>query len=253
MSHNISTRIVCVSDTIGKESEISIPSGSVFVHAGDFSCNGTHEQLLDFRNFVDELPHPQKMIIAGNQDISIQTDFYKKSGAIIHEELFQNPEFDALAYSTACRMTITSSSFPFYMYLDDCASKIVTDDENQTVYGAPWQTLGKIDKGVLKAKWDKIPNNIDVLITHMPPYGILDEVTAPPKSILGRSRKITRKISKGLSSKNSGAKGEAEGHHHHKKKHQVQHCGCEELLAAVERVKPRLHIFGHAVGGYGKS
>jgi Icc-related predicted phosphoesterase len=29
--------------------------------------------------------------------------------------------------------------------------------------------------------------------------------------------------------------------------------GCEELLAAVERTQPRVHVFGHIHRGYGES
>jgi Icc-related predicted phosphoesterase len=31
-----------------------------------------------------------------------------------------------------------------------------------------------------------------------------------------------------------------------------EHLGCDELLLAVDRVKPKLHIFGHIHGGYGE-
>ncbi len=31
----------------------------------------------------------------------------------------------------------------------------------------------------------------------------------------------------------------------------TEHLGCRELLAAVQRVKPRLHVFGHIHSGYG--
>jgi Icc-related predicted phosphoesterase len=32
-----------------------------------------------------------------------------------------------------------------------------------------------------------------------------------------------------------------------------EHLGCDELLLAVDRVKPRLHVFGHIHGGYGEA
>ena len=51
----------------------------------------------------------------------------------------------------------------------------------------------------------------DVLITHGPPFGVLDKT-----NILG------------------------------------PHLGCEELAKAVSRIKPRLHVFGHIHGGYGR-
>jgi Icc-related predicted phosphoesterase len=62
----------------------------------------------------------------------------------------------------------------------------------------------------LREKWALIPEGTDVLITHGPPFGILDWT----------------------------ARGER--------------VGCEDLLEAVRRVKPRLHVFGHIHEGYGE-
>lgn len=66
----------------------------------------------------------------------------------------------------------------------------------------------------LRAKWDQIPAGIDVLVTHGPPYGHGD--LAPP----------------------------------HFSKH-PRAVGCLELLLAVRRVRPRLHVFGHIHAGHG--
>lgn len=60
----------------------------------------------------------------------------------------------------------------------------------------------------IKRYWDMIPDDTDVLITHGPPMGILDVPIGP-----------------------SGNMG--------------QHVGCWDLMEAVKRVKPKVHIFGH--------
>ena len=51
------------------------------------------------------------------------------------------------------------------------------------LYGTPWTRLhGKPGKAFqlpeseLKEKWEKVPSNIDILISHMPPHGILDDM-----------------------------------------------------------------------------
>jgi len=62
----------------------------------------------------------------------------------------------------------------------------------------------------IKAKWDLIPEDTDVLITHGAPYGHLDQ-------------------SEGVSQ------------------------GCQDLLTAVERVRPKFHVFGHVHKGAGIS
>jgi len=66
----------------------------------------------------------------------------------------------------------------------------------------------------IKKYWDMIPNNTDVLITHGPPHMILDVV---PEFLGDR------------------------------------HEGCEELVKAVDRVKPIAHIFGHLHENGGQS
>lgn len=52
--------------------------------------------------------------------------------------------------------------------------------------------------------WADLPEKVDVLVTHMPPFGILDEVS---REKLGVGSKLLRK--------------------------------------AVEKMKPKIHIFGH--------
>ena len=75
------------------------------------------------------------------------------------------------------------------------------------VYGGAFGMSSAKDR---KRLYAQIPQDIDVLISHGPPYGILD--LAP-------------------------------GSHLHQ--------GCGELLDAVMRVRPRLHVFGHVHGAYG--
>jgi Icc-related predicted phosphoesterase len=69
-----------------------------------------------------------------------------------------------------------------------------------------------VERGAASKKfWDKIPVGTDVLITHGPPFGILDK------------EDIWR-----------------------------EHMGCVQLNKAVQRVRPRLHVFGHIHGGRGR-
>ena len=75
------------------------------------------------------------------------------------------------------------------------------------MYGGAFGVSSAVDRKKLYAQ---IPWDIDVLISHGPPFGILD--TAPM----------------------SGS-----------------HEGCRELLDAVTRVRPKLHVFGHIHNAYG--
>ena len=100
-----------------------------------------------------------------------------------------------------------------FIYLQDEAVTI----EGIKIYGSPWQPTFQdwafnLDRGEeIKQKWDLIPSDVDLLVTHGAPHTILD------------------------------------------KNFQGENIGCEELLAAVRRIKPPYHLFGHIHEGYGRS
>jgi len=143
-------RIVIISDTHGFHNKISIPYGDVFIHAGDFCNFGTFNEARKFAIWLNELPHKYKIIIAGNHDIIIEKDS-EVSGLI----------FGGIAE-----------------YLQDSGTEI----KGIKFYGCPYQpefnnwafNLPRKSKR-LKNKWDKICDDVDILITHTPPFGILDK------------------------------------------------------------------------------
>ena len=216
-------RIVCISDTHSLETYMQpIPDGDVLIHAGDFSNVGTFPEVVRFAEFVSQLPHPQKIVIAGNHDITMQPDFYRANGHRFHPHQFRSAGFDALQYSEKSQEAVRSSVSPSFTYLQDNSTLIVPPvgapvaNSRIEVYGAPWQPefnnwAFNLPPGPeLKAKWDMIPDTTDVLITHGPPYSILDRLLEGDLT------------------------------------------GCQQLRDAVARVRPRLHIFGHIHEGYGE-
>ncbi|MBQ3636625.1 MAG: metallophosphatase domain-containing protein [Bacteroidales bacterium] len=65
-------RIVHISDTHGRHREIEgLPEGDVIVHSGDFTNMGTEEEVLDFLNWMVELPHRHKIFVPGNHDFCL--------------------------------------------------------------------------------------------------------------------------------------------------------------------------------------
>jgi hypothetical protein len=170
---------------------------------------------------MNSLPHKQKIIIAGNHDITMQKDYYAQHGAkMFHPRFFSNASFDVNEYAARSRDIVATDSTD-YTYPEDSECKLVdpntTNETALSIYGSPWQPefydwAYNLPRGTaLKEKWDMIPTTTDVLITHGPPHGILDKAA---DGVL---------------------------------------CGCRELLTTVKnRVKPRLHIFGHIHEGYGK-
>lgn len=147
-------RVVCISDTHGRHkklSKLAMPQGDVIVCSGDISPAGEVEHSLSFMNWFAKLPYQDKIFIAGNHDRS----FENAQAALLEDE--------------AKNLGL--------IYLKD--SSVVIDGVK--FYGSPWQpefrnwafNLPRGEK--LLEKWQMIPEDTDVLITHGPPFGIMDE------------------------------------------------------------------------------
>ncbi len=142
-------KFVCLSDTHCLHDKFEVPEGDVLLHAGDFTMIGRPEKIIDFTAFLESLPHKYKVVIAGNHDL-----LFEKQPAVA-QNLLRN-----------C------------IYLEDSFVEI----EGIKIYGSPWQPwffdwAFNLQRGEeIKKKWDLIPADTDILITHGPPYGHGDEV-----------------------------------------------------------------------------
>lgn len=149
------TRIICTSDTHSKHKQVPIPEGDIFIHAGDLTPRGNHNEFISvgnwFRQLKDRFKH--RIFIAGNHDFSLM---WNK------------------------RMILDAYFDPEVIYLQDSGIEL----EGIKFYGTPWvpwfhQWAFMKFEDELKAHWDAIPEDTDVLITHCPPYDILDMESEP--------------------------------------------------------------------------
>jgi Icc-related predicted phosphoesterase len=152
-------RLVVVSDTHGLHNRIeSLPAGDILVHAGDFMNSGYDtEDILSFDRWLGEQSFKHRVVCAGN-----------------HDRYFQNSPQQA-------RSLLTNA-----LYLESAGVTI----GNVSFWGSPytpeflnWAFMYPRGSAA-KRYWDQIPYNLDVLITHGPPFGILDQ-TAPGDAHLG--------------------------------------------------------------------
>lgn len=179
-------KILAVSDTHGFHNQFfksDFDGIDMIIHAGD--CSNAMSpainanEVTDFLNWFDDIPVKHKVMIAGNHDTSIEAKLIKPSEH--HKNI---------------------------IYLEHELAEI----EGIKIFGSPytprfgnWSFMK--DKGKLDPLWQKIPEGIDILVTHGPPKGILD---------LSRNRQD-----------------------------ELEYCGDRELLNNVYRVKPKHHFFGH--------
>jgi len=140
-------KITAVSDLHGHYPEL--PGGDLLIVAGDVTGNDTPGQHGEFHEWFANQEYVKQVYIAGNHD----NRTYKLG-------------------------------FPKSEYLQDSGIEF----EGFKIWGSPWTkefegmnpkckafTLKTEEE--LNEKWALIPDDIDILITHSPPYGILDGIT----------------------------------------------------------------------------
>ena len=133
-------KILHLSDTHGQHKNLrSLPEADVIVHSGDFTFAGSEEEAYDFMNWFCNLPYEHKVFIAGNHDMCMY-------GADPIGGLSKN-----VHYLNSNSVVIDGMKFyGIPMFMEDCMD-------------------GKLDMLI-----QNIPDDIDVLVTHMPPKGICD-------------------------------------------------------------------------------
>jgi Icc-related predicted phosphoesterase len=185
----MSVKIVTISDSHLSHNQLDIPECDLLIHAGDFSFTGKMIDVLDVNQWFGKLKEKgtikQAILICGNHDWIGET----------------NPSWVKEAF-TNC------------IYLDEEPCEVF----GFKVFGSAWTPefnnwAFNAARGKEIAKhWAKIPDDTQILVTHGPPYGILDINTEEPYP------------------KHLGP----------------EHLGCEELRKRVDALPDlKLHVFGH--------
>ena len=186
-------RITCISDTHTKEKELNLPGGDTLIHAGDFMGSGySLPELTDFLSWLSSQDYTNKILVAGN-----------------HDRIFEeNPR----------AIKAIMEAYPGITYLQD--SVVIIDDVK--FYGSPWTpafgswAFQLHDDLEAEKIYNKVPDDTEILITHGPAYGYLDEIELP--------------LMPGYS---------------------PGHLGCKVLGRLIDRIKPGLHVCGHIHSGRG--
>ena len=192
------TRITFISDTHTRQGQIpysDLPGGDLLIHAGDIMNSGYNKNdIFDFLHWYDSIPgYDKKIFIAGN-----------------HDRMFENdPE----------EVKEILKQYPNIIYLQDEVYEIydLETDKSIKLYGSPWQpefyswAFNMQRNSIqLSGKWEAIPDDTDILITHGPAWGSVDTVAGRPWDNLG----------------------------------------CELLAERIQRFRPKIHVCGHIHSGY---
>jgi len=186
-------KIVAISDTHTKK--IDLPEGDILVHSGDCSYRGTVPEIEQFGDWLGEVQDKYQYIVfvPGNHDWLFEKD-YERAVRILKER-------------ASNVIVLNDSEFTVPVW-------------NVKIWGSPVQpnfggwAFNRARGEEVQKHWYQIPDDTDSLVTHGPPFGVLDEVLYS----FGDS-----------------------------------HVGCEMLARRLEQVKPKLCIFGHIHEGYGQT
>jgi Icc-related predicted phosphoesterase len=174
-----------ISDTHGLHAQVKIPEGTdIIVHSGDASNNrDPFANLPEFGRFVvwfEALPVEHKIYVPGNHDMALAR------GLITESELRSRG------------ITVLNEA--------------ETEIKGLRFFGSPWvprygDWAYMVNRDKLHERWQHIPEDVDVLITHGPPFGILDATYGTD--------------------------------------HKYELVGCRALRKRVEVINPKYMLFGH--------
>lgn len=143
-------QITCISDLHGDEP--TLLGGNILIVAGDLTISHRKEQFCRIFDYIESTPYHHKILIAGNHDDLIQKGEVNVPDGII--------------------------------YLEDSGIELF----GLKIWGSPWVNRFEHmnpraaafagSESFLAEKFAKIPLDTDILITHSPPYRILDSVGA---------------------------------------------------------------------------
>lgn len=148
--------IDCIADLHGHFPKLK--GGDLLIVAGDLT--ETEAQLDQFDDWLDSQKYRKKIFISGNHDNHLVNQKPKK-----HQIKLGGHEREK------------------FEYLCDSG----TEFEGLKIWGSPWtkkfigmnphcMAFSLENEDQLEEKWKLIPNDVDILITHSPPFGILDGI-----------------------------------------------------------------------------
>jgi len=179
-------KIVAISDTHNRHNKLGIPQCDIFIHCGDWTSMGHAHEVENFAKWLNKINARYIVLVPGNHELTFEKNipeslnWIKEHCPTAHILIEESIEIEGIKI-------YGSPITPFF-------------------YNWAWNRYRGED---IQKHWNKIPENTDILITHGPPYGILDTTIHADGSP------------------------------------RPENLGCEQLLKKVQEIKPDLHLFGH--------
>lgn len=200
-------RIICFSDTHSRHNKIPkdwFQPADIALFAGDFTQGGSLKDTISFKTFYKSLPYKYKVLIAGNHEVTF--DIENRRDIIGH--YLKREQKDYLNLINEYEKQTGEKVMPeeFKLYNDNAVNfikKQITEDndliyleessitiEGLNIYGTPYSPFfynwafptfpdhEREKGGITASRWNKIPENTDIVLVHGPPLNILDKTTS---------------------------------------------------------------------------
>lgn len=165
-------KIDCISDLHGYYPELE--GGDILIVAGDLTARDTATEHEHFIDWISKQKYTHKIVVAGNHDLHIES----KALPILDDGID---------------------------YLEDNGVTI----EGLKIWGTPWSVVmpswhpkckafGRERDSEIEKYFKAIPSDADILVTHTPPFGILDKCydgsIVGSKSLMRAVKRINPKL-----------------------------------------------------------
>jgi predicted MPP superfamily phosphohydrolase len=215
-------RFLVLSDTHGNDLPASLPQCDVLLHCGDITEDGSPESIEKALQALGNIKAELKLMIAGNHEISMDKDYYLGEGGLPEDVEKTQKLFSPTSPSVASKSGMTfleegthsftlSSGAYFTIYASSFTPK----------YGASAFQYPTGEDRFNPAEYSHSwAQNVGTEASTIRENVDIVMTHGPPKYIL-----------------DSASDGRS--------------AGCDHLRRAIERVRPKLHCFGHVHRGYG--
>jgi hypothetical protein len=215
-------RFLVLSDTHGNDLPSSLPKCDVLLHCGDFTEDGSPESIEKAFRALGNTEAELKLVIAGNHELSMDKDYYLGEGGSA-----EDVERTLKLISPTSSLAISKNGITFLE--EGTHTFTLSSGVSFTIFASPFTPKygasafqyptgeDRYNPTEYSHSWAK---NVGTESSTIPESVDIIMTHGPPKYILDST-------SDGRSA------------------------GCEHLRRAIERVKPKLHCFGHVHKGYG--
>jgi predicted MPP superfamily phosphohydrolase len=221
-SASTSIRFLVISDTHGNDLQASLPECDVLLHCGDITEDGSPESIEKALQALGNIKAELKLMIAGNHEISMDEQYYLAEGG--------SPEDVQRTQELVSRISSSVASKSGITFLEEGTHTFtLSSGASFTIYASPFTPKYGASAFQYPTGEDRFnpteyshswAQNVGTETSTIPENVDIVMTHGPPKYILDST---------------------SDGHS----------AGCDHLRRAIERVRPKLHCFGHVHRGYG--